>query len=985
MCYFYSADESAVFAYRDYPFNLSTIQDRSDRMKTVQTGLMIALTVTAMCVPAAETVLVCHRGVASPSSDPEYGAYVTQYLVGDDGTWTNAGAFIPRTDPDVTNVTCVTVYGGYLYALSQKLSKVYKFSVFGENLGLVTTLAYSAESIAFSPDGSLIVGGNNSATVSFFDAKTGQRVFAYTTESGASVRNVKFGGDGLLYIGMRTNVSAVVSLDISNVRSGSLTTNKVYSLPLSLYQTFGAFTLDESARKIYVPTQSGKHWGVIDMDTGISTTYTAGSVGSFTAATVGGDVYFGGWNSSYDYSIAKMKADGTVTGVVPKTDCLQIVGMCAIPKHAVSEYGVSIAGAASAEVTFDAPSLVKSGSGYYVAAATAGDTPETGVWKSTDSGSTWSKCSGTVSGLGNVSLFEDSGTLYLLGIEPAASRFALYASSDGGASWTAAGTRAFSAGTEMTVNADAPVARGGYYYKSVMTNGVDNTMFLKFSLSGGVLGTSEWTAANVSASNATTHIAGNWNTLLYTLYGGRRPAKCVARPDGSLVAIVPVLDQYRTAQYAVTRDGGVMPFYSLPEFGVMFDLTSGDALSLAGTVQVPGFSKDFALKYDAAGGQWWAVTVPARYNSSTTNKLPQAVNNTLAVYSSPDLREWHWRQDVKTGVAFNEGFLNPAIEFDGDDLTVVFGVSAFDGTAAPSSVYAAGHLVCRKVSGFRNVNSRGRIAKCLTVPVCTKNYNYIAKYHKESNGEWLSAGVWTNVSLNEASIVLQDKDGRAYLQSAPELSRIGIDGTVMWKVCDNDTTGGTILSPDGSTAYQLRGSGGDSSTYYYLYKVNLASKERILLNTLSATRRALAFDASGNLWVVQRATSPSTMYRIDLATGEKIGGSEITLTGTSNNAQGLALIPEENAFHISTFYELFKLDLTTQATAKIYANTVSSDMRWLLRYDGETLIARAHVGAVEAPSSAGSPKVIVGGLAGMIGLPSMVDVKEFRGGVIILR
>ena len=102
---------------------------------------------------------------------------------------------------------------------------------------------------------------------------------------------------------------------------------------------------------------------------------------------------------------------------------------------------------------------------------------------------------------------------------------------------------------------------------------------------------------------------------------------------------------------------------------------------------LPGSSKKLLIRWDDKAQLYWALSNPP--HSSDDKLPPTAVRNTLALYSSPDLREWTLRCVLLHHPdSHKHAFQYPDFVIEGDDLLVA-SRTAFDdglgGDTAPTT------------------------------------------------------------------------------------------------------------------------------------------------------------------------------------------------------------------------------------------------------------------------------------------------------------
>jgi hypothetical protein len=125
-------------------------------------------------------------------------------------------------------------------------------------------------------------------------------------------------------------------------------------------------------------------------------------------------------------------------------------------------------------------------------------------------------------------------------------------------------------------------------------------------------------------------------------------------------------------------------------------------LHFEGSVDFPGGAKKFTIRYDRTTKLYWALSNPAPQAAN-----PASVRNTLALISSPDLRNWQVRRTVLTHPdSVRHAFQYADWQFDGPDLVVVSRTAFDDEDGGAPRGHDANFLTFHRVEQFRNPRLR---------------------------------------------------------------------------------------------------------------------------------------------------------------------------------------------------------------------------------------------------------------------------------------
>lgn len=316
------------------------------------------------------------------------------------------------------------------------------------------------------------------------------------------------------------------------------------------------------------------------------------------------------------------------------------------------------------------------------------------IFRSSDKGSTWSEIA-QIDGAFWSSLFFHRGALYLLGTRCEYGDMLIRRSDDGGKSWTIpidekTGLLArgqFHCAPMPVIEHDGRLWRGmedaegpggwGHRFRAFM---------LSIPVDADPLDAANWTFSNRIGRTA------EW---LGGTFGGWLEGNAVVTPDGKLVDILRVDNKpagETAAILEISADGRSATFD--PEKGF---------------IRFPGGTKKFAIRRDPVTGLYWSLSnyIPPIHAGGD----PAQTRNTLALTSSPDLREW----TVKSIILYHpdtakHGFQYVDWLFDGDDMIAVCRTAFDDGLGGAHNMHDANFLTFHRIRNFRNLTMKDSVA-----------------------------------------------------------------------------------------------------------------------------------------------------------------------------------------------------------------------------------------------------------------------------------
>lgn len=329
----------------------------------------------------------------------------------------------------------------------------------------------------------------------------------------------------------------------------------------------------------------------------------------------------------------------------------------------------------------------------------------TEVFGSTDKGKTWERRS-IVKGAFYSVLFEHRGALYLLGVDHHAgadewkwvfrllktlrmaqdldSNIVIRRSDDGGRTWTE--PKDEHTGRLMRGRygfAPSPVIEHeGRLWRAL------NTGMLSAPVDANLLEAKSWLNSGTAPSKGKSKWFGGQ-------FEGWGEGIAVVGPEGGIVNVVKVRYQKPGDDHAaithISADGKKVTFDPEKDF-----------------FKMPGGRIKFSVRYDPVSKSYWALSNYLPPEDCWEGKPAAGLRrNTLALSSSPDLRNWTVKcillhsPDVKV-----HGFQYPEFSFDGDDLIAVVRTGWPDGQLGPKRQHDANYMTFHRWLNFRNLTMK---------------------------------------------------------------------------------------------------------------------------------------------------------------------------------------------------------------------------------------------------------------------------------------
>ena len=325
------------------------------------------------------------------------------------------------------------------------------------------------------------------------------------------------------------------------------------------------------------------------------------------------------------------------------------------------------------------------------------------AYASADGGATWTE-RGTI-GLDAASLFVSGGNLYAAG-RNAAGSLALATASGGGASWNV--VRIGDGLAVPMLVATQPVVSGGRVWLGTPSSGMFNPMLVSFAFSGGAASDPQLALAKIPPDENNSVQLHEWLT--------------------SVVAAVMTNGTVCTLGTSKPDEKGQ------GEFMLLATNTAANAIEPCGVMGFPGGSKPVSAVWDETTRRYWMVTAACHHGDRSSSVFPNEQANSLALYSSDDLFNWRYHQDVTAqGCAF---YHRPSAMIHGDDLVVVFLDSPF-ATAFRTATFANFRAHWTRLSS----KAKGFHKQELFLP--DEDNKLVWKYyHDAATDDWIPAGIF---------------------------------------------------------------------------------------------------------------------------------------------------------------------------------------------------------------------------------------------------
>lgn len=325
-------------------------------------------------------------------------------------------------------------------------------------------------------------------------------------------------------------------------------------------------------------------------------------------------------------------------------------------------------------------------------------------FRSDDRGASWRRWSASPSPIGFYSLFRHRGALYLMGTSIPGGNIVICRSDDDGRTWT---SPCEATGEGILVrgryhSAPVPVVEhAGRIWRAMETNEPHEprkAFVLSAPIGSDLLQAASWTVSEALASSPEWIAESDERGFRQWIEGN-----VVVAPGGELV------DMLRVDEHRYGRSAAIVRIES--PHRLAFDPDRD-------IVEMPGGGKKFTIRYDSLSRRYWALVsaVKEEYRGARHGGIYAAgihcglIRNTLALVSSPDLREWTTERIViESDNPFFDGFQYVDWQFDGDDIVAVVRLAMEEERGLPTRQHDANFLVFERIRDFREPGEPERI------------------------------------------------------------------------------------------------------------------------------------------------------------------------------------------------------------------------------------------------------------------------------------
>lgn len=378
----------------------------------------------------------------------------------------------------------------------------------------------------------------------------------------------------------------------------------------------------------------------------------------------------------------------TLGYLFPQTTAAQVPGN--VVAHSPASTGLYIG----------SPSICVLPNGHYLAShdlfgpqSNEFEKPVSKIYISEDRGKSW-KLRAVIDGQFWSKLFVHRGRLFFLGTSKHHGNTIIRESKDNGATWTnpTDGEHGLLITGEYHCapvpliehngrlwrameNAEGIVKKWGKRYGAFM---------MSAPLDADLMLASSWTSSNVLPYDS---------TMLNGHFGAWIEGNAVVTPDGKMLDILRVDDrstlEEKAAYVQISADGKT----------ASFDPNTG-------FVPFPGGSKKFTIRYDPKGKKYWTLTnhIPEDVKAANLGKNPASLRNTLALYSSDDLKTWTYRSTLLHHPdVVKHGFQYVDWLFEGKDLIFLSRTAFDDEEGGAHNNHDANFLTFHRINNFRKI------------------------------------------------------------------------------------------------------------------------------------------------------------------------------------------------------------------------------------------------------------------------------------------
>lgn len=353
---------------------------------------------------------------------------------------------------------------------------------------------------------------------------------------------------------------------------------------------------------------------------------------------------------------------------------------------------------ASSEQYIGSPSLAVLPNGNFVAShdffgpkSTEHTSAVSRIYRSTNKGKTWKQIS-EIDGQFWSKLFVHQGTLFLFGTNRHHGHTIIRKSTNGGGTWTS------------PTDAENGLLKAGEYHCAPVPFLIhDGRLWRAMEDAAGppkVWG-KRYSAFMMSIPlNVNPMLAANWtssnlmrydSTYLDGHFGGWLEGNAVLGPEGTVWDVLRVDDRSTLAEKAafikISTDGKTATFDRTADFRPF-----------------PGGSKKFTIRYDPKSKRYWTLSnyIPDDVQGANRGKNPASLRNTLALFSSPDLKTWNFHKTLLSHPDITKhGFQYVDWLFSGKNILFLSRTAYDDGVGGAHNNHDANFLTFHSIRNFR--------------------------------------------------------------------------------------------------------------------------------------------------------------------------------------------------------------------------------------------------------------------------------------------
>ena len=311
----------------------------------------------------------------------------------------------------------------------------------------------------------------------------------------------------------------------------------------------------------------------------------------------------------------------------------------------------------------------------------------THIFTSSDKGITWKKIS-TIDGQFWSNLFYHNKALYIMGTNKHHGNLIIRKSTDGGKTWTIPYDKTQGLILEGEYHtAPVPVLihkgriwRGVEYATAKSTKWGErySALILSIPENADLLDAKNWTRSNHLPFDST-YLNGHFKAWL--------EGNAIATKDGKVGDVLrvhtPDLKDEYCAIVNVDKKGKKVSFDKNNFF------------------KMPGASKKFTIRYDKSTNKYWSLVNYVL--DEFKNLQPSSVRNTLALVSSPDLKQWKIEKVILSHPdPIHHAFQYVDWLFEDDDIIMVSRTAYDDEEGGAKSAHDANYLTFHRIESFKN-------------------------------------------------------------------------------------------------------------------------------------------------------------------------------------------------------------------------------------------------------------------------------------------